>query len=62
MLTSEPLTPPTPGGGLAAAEIPAAGDVRTILGQHVLTDGLDLVLDLARSSRAHLVDEATGTS
>lgn len=62
MLTSEPLTPPTPGGLQATAEIPAAGDVRTILGQHVLTDGLDLVLDLARSSRAHLVDEATGTS
>ena len=39
----------------------AAMDVREILGQHVLLDGYDFVLDLAASEGLWLVDAVTGT-
>src|SRR6201994_1996576 len=35
-------------------------DVREVLGRNILADGLDLVLDIDRSSGSHLVDARTG--
>ncbi len=46
---------------MAAPHGLAASDVRTLLGRHLLADGMDLVLDLDRSRGTRLVDEATGT-
>jgi L-lysine 6-transaminase len=37
-----------------------AADVHTVLGRSILADGLDFVLDLARSSGSYLVDARTG--
>lgn len=39
----------------------APGGVPTVLGRHLLLDGLPLVLDLNRSHGTTIVDEATGT-
>jgi L-lysine 6-transaminase len=39
----------------------APADVLTVLGEHVLVDGCDLVLDLAASTGSTLVDARTGT-
>jgi L-lysine 6-transaminase len=38
----------------------ASGEVRSRLEQHVLTDGLPLILDLRRSQGSWLVDARTG--
>ena len=43
----------TSGDGLSAGR---ARDVRDVLGRSILTDGLDLVLDLDRSGGSYLVD------
>ena len=39
----------------------APGNVHTVLARSILADGLDLVLDLDRSTGAHLVDARDGT-
>ena len=44
---------------IAPAEVHAA-QVHTVLGRSILADGLDLVLDLDRSSGSYLVDARTG--
>jgi L-lysine 6-transaminase len=46
---------------IASAPI-APADVHDLLGQHLLADGLDLVLDLARSQGSRLVDARDGSS
>jgi L-lysine 6-transaminase len=43
-----------------ASVVPA--DVHALLGQHLLVDGFDMVLDLAASKGSTLVDARTGTS
>lgn len=48
----------TSGDGLSAGR---ARDVRDVLGRSILTDGLDLVLDLDRSGGSYLVDARDGT-
>lgn len=48
----------TSGDGLSAS---SARDVRDVLGRSILTDGLDLVLDLDRSGGSYLVDARDGT-
>jgi len=48
----------TSGDGLSAG---GARDVRDVLGRSILTDGLDLVLDLDRSGGSYLVDARDGT-
>ncbi|OBJ46582.1 L-lysine 6-transaminase [Mycolicibacterium mucogenicum] len=48
----------TSGDGLSAG---SARDVRDVLGRSILTDGLDLVLDLDRSGGSYLVDARDGT-
>ncbi len=40
--------------------LPNAGEVRAILGRHLLTDGYPLVLDMENSRGAHLRDAVTG--
>ncbi|KAB7760773.1 L-lysine 6-transaminase [Mycolicibacterium mucogenicum] len=48
----------TSGDGLSAG---SARHVRDVLGRSILTDGLDLVLDLDRSGGSYLVDARDGT-
>lgn len=48
----------TSGDGLSAD---SARDVRDVLGRSILTDGLDLVLDLDRSGGSYLVDARDGS-
>jgi L-lysine 6-transaminase len=48
----------TSGDGLSAG---SARDVRDVLGRSILTDGLDLVLDLDRSGGSYLVDARDGS-
>ena len=40
--------------------LPPAGDVRDILGRHILADGYNMVLDMEGSRGAHLRDAVTG--
>jgi L-lysine 6-transaminase len=48
----------TSGDGLSAG---SAGDVHDVLGRSILTDGLDIVLDLDRSGGSYLVDARDGS-
>ncbi|MHA7665455.1 L-lysine 6-transaminase [Mycolicibacterium sp. HS_4_1] len=48
----------TSGDGLSAGN---ARDVRDVLGRSILTDGLDLVLDLDRSAGSYLIDARDGS-
>ena len=48
----------TSGDGLSAG---SARDVRDVLGRSILTDGLDLVLDLDRSAGSYLIDARDGS-
>jgi L-lysine 6-transaminase len=45
-----------------ASAPPAAADVHALLGQHLLVDGFDLVLDLAASRGSRLVDARDGSA
>jgi L-lysine 6-transaminase len=44
----------------SAKALPAAADVRSILGRHLLTDGYHMVLDMDHSQGAYLRDAVTG--